>query len=226
VLALDDCVVDGGATRTEPGQEGAKPLPLPARYAERPAGTHHYDLPGAFMSGKAIAARGWTTGVAAVAVTHPPATGQDELDAALTTATDSGLDVWQPDDSADEIGLVNLALAAGAGLVTLLGVGITVALSAAESRADLATLAAIGAQPRRRRTLVGAQALVLSVVGTALGLLLGGVLGYAAGPLAGEVEFSVPWPSLGVTVVLVPLLAVAVAMVATRSTLPMVRRVD
>ena len=47
--------------------------------------------------------------------------------------------------------LVLLLVAAAAAFVTLVGVAISVALSAAEGRADLATLAAVGAPPRRRR---------------------------------------------------------------------------
>ena len=52
-----------------------------------------------------------------------------------------------------------LAIAAIAAFVTLVGVAISVALSAAEGRADLATLAAVGAAPRRRRALAASQAL-------------------------------------------------------------------
>jgi putative ABC transport system permease protein len=226
VVALDQCVVVNGATRAEAAQDGAKQAEIAARYVERPAGTYYWDLPGAYMSPEAIAAHGWSTSVTSVAVTYPADSGQDGLDAALTAAEDHGLDVWEPSDEAEQMGVLNLGLAAAAGLVTLLGVSMTVALSAAESRADLATLAAIGAQPRRRRMLAGAQALVLSAVGTVLGLVLGGVLGYAAGALTGKLDFAVPWSNLGITVVVVPLLAVAVAMVATRSKLPMVRRVE
>lgn len=227
VVSLDgECSVRSGTVRTEPQEEDAKPVVLSATVADRPAGTYYYDLPGAYISARAAAEQGWKVRVEEIAVRYPAETSQDDLDAALTSAEDHGFDVWRDQSEEDEIELVNLALAGGAGLITLLGVGITVALSAAESRADLATLAAVGARPRRRRTLAGAQALVLSGLGTALGLLLGGVLGYAMGPLSGESTFAVPWSNLGITVVVVPLLAIGVAMVATRSKLPMVRRVD
>jgi len=56
-------------------------------------------------------------------------------------------------------------LALIAGLVTLLGGAISVALSAAEGRADRATLAAVGAPPRRRRELVAMQALLVGGLG-------------------------------------------------------------
>lgn len=226
VVSLDECLVAGGKVRTEAYGEGQRSVALPARYEPRPAGTYYYDLPSAFISPAAAEKLGWTPAVDTVVVSHAPTATADDIDAAIVAAEDAGLETYDPNDKVEEIDLMNLALAGGAGLVTLLGVAVTVALSAAESRADLATLAAIGAQPRRRRTLAGAQALVLSVVGTVLGVLLGAVLGFAAGPLAGQLSFVVPWQNLGVTLLAVPLLAVVVATLVTRSKLPMVRRID
>ncbi|MGH3762684.1 FtsX-like permease family protein [Actinophytocola sp.] len=225
-VVLDDCVMANGTARTEPSTEGAEPVVLPARHQPRPDGTAYFSLPGAFVSPATARAHGWTETVDMAAVPHSASASADEVDAAITSAEDHGFDVWEHSETADELNVVNMSLAAGAGLVTLLGVAITVALSVAESRADLATLAAIGAQPRRRRTFAGAQAFVLSGLGTVLGVALGGVLGFAVGPLSGQLEFAVPWSNLAVTVAVVPLLAVAVAMVATRAKLPMVRRVD
>lgn len=222
VVALDECFVADGTTAVE----STSTAELPAVYEPRPAGTGYYFLPSGFVSAQTAKEQGWTVAVDTVAVRYSPSATQDDIDAAIATAEDHGLDVWRPDDPAEEIGLLNLALAAAAGLVTLLGVGVTIALSAAESRADLATLAAIGAPPRRRRTLAGTQALVLSGLGTVLGLVLGGVLGFATSTLTTNAAFTVPWSNLAVTAVVVPVLAVAVAMVSTRSKLPMVRRVE
>jgi putative ABC transport system permease protein len=225
-VVLDECAVRDGSTRTEPAEDGTGPVVLPAHHVEPPANTAYWELPGAFVSPKVAAEHGWTVGVDRVALTYPPTASEDDLDAALSAAEDHGLDTQQSTDEAGLMNLLNLALAGGAGLVTLLGVGITIALSAAESRADLATLAAIGARPRRRRMLAGAQAFVLSGLGTVLGVGLGGVLGFGMSSLNGQAMFAVPWPNLAVTVVAVPLLAVGVAMAVTRSRLPMVRRVD
>jgi hypothetical protein len=58
------------------------------------------------------------------------------------------------------------ALLIVAAFVTLVGVAISVALSAAEGRADLATLAAVGAPPRRRRALATSQALLVAGLGS------------------------------------------------------------
>jgi putative ABC transport system permease protein len=225
-VVLDECAIRDGVARTTPFEDGVEPVTLPAHYAARPEGTSYYELPGAFVSPKVAAEHGWRGGVDMVAMTYSPTASQDDIDAALTTAEDHGLESYQHEDDVAFTNLLNLALAGGAGLVTLLGVGITIALSAAESRADLATLAAIGARPRRRRVLAGAQAFVLSGLGTVLGVGLGGVLGFAMGALSGETAFAVPWQNLAITVVAVPLLAVGVAIVLTRSRLPMVRRVD
>ncbi|HWM56682.1 MAG TPA: FtsX-like permease family protein [Pseudonocardia sp.] len=227
VVALDECVVGaGGTARTEVFEDGPAPVELDAVHLEREPGTYFFALPAAFVSERTATELGWTARPAGVAVTYPAETSRDDIDTAFAAAEDAGLFLSAPSDLEGQIDLVNLALAGGAGLVTLLGVGITVALSGAESRADLATLAAIGAQPRRRRTLAGAQALVLSGLGTVLGVVVGGVLGYAMTPLAGETTFAWPWQSLLVTVLVVPLLAVGVAMVGTRARLPMSRRVD
>jgi putative ABC transport system permease protein len=226
VVALDECYLKDGQITTMPDEENEKAPLLPGRYEPRPENTSYFNLPSAFVSAETARELGWTSHASTVVVRYSPSATQDDIDTAIVAAQDKGLDAWEPSDIEDEANLVNLALAGGAGLVTLLGVAVTVALSAAESRADMATLAAIGAQPRRRRTFAGAQALVLSAVGTLLGLVLGGVLGFAAGPLAGEPAFAVPWSNLGITVFAVPLLAVGVAMLVTRAKLPMVRRLD
>ena len=78
-------------------------------------------------------------------------------------------------------------------VVTLLGVAISVSLSAAEGRADLATLAAVGAPPRRRRNLAAAQAWVLGQLGCLLGVGVGALYGYTAHAAFGSPHFAIPW---------------------------------
>ena len=82
-------------------------------------------------------------------------------------------------------------------VVTLLGVAISVSLSAAEGRADLATLAAVGAPPRRRRNLAAAQAWVLGQLGCLLGVGVGALYGYTAHAAFGSPHFMVPWQEIG-----------------------------
>ena len=120
--------------------------------------------------------------------------------------------------------LIGILLAAT--VVTLLGVAISVSLSAAEGRADLATLAAIGAPPRRRRSLAAAQAWVLGQLGCVLGVGVGALYGYTAHAAFGSPHFVVPWAEIGGIVVVVPLFAGLLAWLLTRSRLPMVSRID
>ncbi len=119
-----------------------------------------------------------------------------------------------------------LGVLGAATVVTLLGVAISVSLSAAEGRADLATLAAVGAPPRRRRNLAAAQAWVLGQLGCLLGVGVGALYGYTAHAAFGSPTFVIPWQEIGGIVIVVPLFAGLLAWLMTRSRLPMVRRVD
>jgi putative ABC transport system permease protein len=132
--------------------------------------------------------------------------------------------------SQDRIAVLVLA---GAALVIALGAtGIAVGLAAAESRADLATLAAVGAAPRMRRRVAGGQGAVVAVLGTALGVVAGSVLGIVIvlmlrhGQPVPDMswQLAVPWPELAALAVGIPVLATAAGFVFTRSRLPMVRR--
>lgn len=119
-----------------------------------------------------------------------------------------------------------LGILIAATVVTLLGVAISVSLSAAEGRADLATLAAVGAPPRRRRNLAAAQAWVLGQLGCLLGVGVGALYGYTAHAAFGSPRFMVPWLEIAGIVLFVPLFAGSLAWLLTRSQLPMVTRVD
>lgn len=119
-----------------------------------------------------------------------------------------------------------LGLMGAATVVTLLGVAISVSLSAAEGRADLATLAAVGAPPRRRRSLAAAQAWVLGELGCLLGVGVGALYGYTAHAAFGSPHFMIPWLEIAGIVIVVPLFAGLLAWLLTRSRLPMVSRVD
>jgi putative ABC transport system permease protein len=119
-----------------------------------------------------------------------------------------------------------LVVALIAGLVTLLGVAISVALSAAEGRADLATLAAVGAPPRRRRALVAMQALFVGGLGGLLGTALGTFVAFTARATTGSPDFVVPWWNLAAAGVGAPLVAALVAAACTRGRLPLVRRAE
>ncbi|WP_406067230.1 FtsX-like permease family protein [Micromonospora sp. NBC_01638] len=129
-----------------------------------------------------------------------------------------------------------LLLAAAAGLITVGAAGIATALAAAEGRAELTTLAAVGAAPALRRVLAICQAGVIAGLGSVLGIVAG--LGTAAivlfsvnrqyatdWPVPDPYPFLVPWPVLGV-LVLVPVVAMLGAGLFTRARLPIERRLD
>ena len=126
-------------------------------------------------------------------------------------------------------------------MITLGGTFAAVRLAAAEGRTDVSTLAAVGAGPAVRRRLAAAQAAVITVIGAGLGLLTGLLAGWAlvrrpqTSSASANLEpwlrryldgwpFAVPWSSVAVLVIGVPLLAIEIGYLATRSRLPLVRR--
>lgn len=110
-------------------------------------------------------------------------------------------------------------------LITLSAAGITTGLSLADSRSDHMTLAGVGAAPRLRKALAGAQALMTAALGSALGCLAGVVpaivIANATGMAASAV---VPWMQLLALLLAVPLTGAALAWMFTRARLPMSRR--
>jgi putative ABC transport system permease protein len=137
--------------------------------------------------------------------------------------------------------IVLVVLVGAALVVTLAGTFTAVGLAAAEGRADVATLAAVGASPAVRRRVSAAQAGVISGLGAALGVAAGVLAGwclvamqrvpngsfspgdtYVKRLLLWRLEF--PWLPLTALLLGVPLLAVLIGFSATRSRLPLVRR--
>ncbi|AEB43497.1 ABC transporter permease [Micromonospora maris] len=129
-----------------------------------------------------------------------------------------------------------LLLAGVSAVVTVGATASATGLAAAEGRADLSTLAAVGASPRVRRLLSLCQAGVIAVLGSALGIVAG--LGAAmiillstnqryvdTWPIEPPYPVIVPWITLGVLVA-VPLVAMVGAALFTRSRLPVERRMD
>jgi putative ABC transport system permease protein len=151
-------------------------------------------------------------------------TGDELAAVANVLGHDEALQIERGYESPARLWLIGLLGAAT--VVTLLGVAISVSLSAAEGRADLATLAAVGAPPRRRRNLAAAQAWVLGQLGCLLGVGVGALYGYTAHAAFGSPHFMVPWQEIGGIIVAVPLFAGLLAWLLTRSQLPMVSRMD
>lgn len=128
-----------------------------------------------------------------------------------------------------------LLIAGAAILVTLAAAWIATALAGTESLPDLATLQAVGAPPRIRRRFAAAQSAVITMTGVVLGAVTGLVLGATIVlaqrlPADGSVDprwmIDVPWRWVVLLVVAVPLLGALGSWVATRSRLPLGRRLD
>ena len=170
--------------------------------------------------------------------TAPSDGDQQKADGALAKLTDrTVLSVERGYQS--KAGLVGLGLAGFAGLVALGAAGIATGLAAADSQRDLTTLAAVGAEPRIRRSLSGFQCGVIAAMGTLLGAVCGlvpavalrKVQGLAADypgispeELADKSSVVLPWPTIAATVVVLPLLAAALAALLTRSRISLLRR--
>ncbi|MFD5467300.1 FtsX-like permease family protein [Kitasatospora sp. NPDC127059] len=136
-------------------------------------------------------------------------------------------------------GLIGLGLNGFAALVALGAAGIATGLAAADSQRDLTTLAAVGAEPRIRRSLSGFQCGVIAAMGTLLGTVCGvlpavalrKVQGLASSypgmspeEIAEKSSVVLPWPTVAATVVVLPLLAAGLAAVLTRSRISLLRR--
>jgi putative ABC transport system permease protein len=126
-------------------------------------------------------------------------------------------------------------LVAASALITLSAAAIGTGLAAADGRADLSTLAAVGASPRLRRGLSLSQSGVIAGLGSLLGSLAG--IGAAIAVLVALnqryvdvwpgpplLPIPVPWLSLVMALVVVPFVAILGAGLLTRSRLPIERR--
>ncbi|WP_326660090.1 FtsX-like permease family protein [Streptomyces sp. NBC_00385] len=173
------------------------------------------------------------------AVPHPPSDAEEQRVSAAIDQTGGGLWLQTEHGPSDRMSTVLLILTLFAGVVTLGAAAITTGLAKADAEADLTTLSAVGAPPRVRRTLSGFQCVVVALTGVLLGTAAGLVPAVALRlvdlrnsmdamreePM--ESAFTpivLPWATIGVLAVLVPLLAGVLAAVFTRSRLTLARR--
>jgi putative ABC transport system permease protein len=176
-------------------------------------------------------------GAVASAAKPPTAQEEDRMRGALRTLDLEGL-MFVERGYRSEYGMGLLALMLGSAVIVLGASGIATGLAAADGRADLATLAAVGASPRTRRSLAAAQSAATAGLGTLLGAVAGLVpavailraltrtVGFEDGHVVKQqvLPLVFPWSSFAVTLVVVPVLAALAAAALTRSRLPMVRR--
>jgi putative ABC transport system permease protein len=119
-------------------------------------------------------------------------------------------------DQIDNVLTVVLGLLAVAVLIALIGVANTLSLSVVERQRELGTLRALGMTRRQLQQSLAVEGVLVAIVGTATGIVLGLAYGWAGsiivlGPVIGT-ELALPWSQL-VAVVIVAIAAGALASV-------------
>ncbi|MFF2007662.1 FtsX-like permease family protein [Streptomyces sp. NPDC058195] len=170
---------------------------------------------------------------------HAPTSAENQRTRAVIDQAGGGIWVQAESGPLRTADAKLLILTLFAGVVTLGAAAIATGLAKADAEADLSTLSAVGAPPGVRRRLSGFQCLVVALTGVVLGTLAGVVPAVAlrlvdlGDALAAMRQFPMesaytpivlPWGTLGVIVVVVPLLAGLLAAAFTRSRLTSARR--
>ncbi|MET7670414.1 FtsX-like permease family protein [Micromonospora luteifusca] len=231
---LHDGLVTVRVNQVQPGtDQPTAAADLPGYALPEPAGQPQLLLSpsAARQLGLTWSPSGWVIGTS----TAPDRHRQERFTAALRNFGTFSLYVEYSGGPGDLSPLL-LLLAAAAGVITMGAAGIATALAAAEGRAELTTLAAVGAAPAVRRMLAICQAGVIAGLGSVLGIVAG--LGTAAivlfsvnrqyatsWPVPDPYPYLVPWPALGV-LVLVPVVSMLGAGLFTRARLPIERQLD
>ena len=161
----------------------------------------------------------------------PTEAEQEALTAALGGEYEVHVD--RPTESDVQQALTVLGLVAG--IITLAAAALATGLAAADGRRDLTTLAAVGATPTLRKLLSLSQAGVIAGIGgflgtaagagSALALLAALNVGYSGfWPQPEPNPLTVPWPTIAISLLVVPAVAMLGAALFTRSRLPIERR--
>ncbi|WP_026924609.1 ABC transporter permease [Glycomyces arizonensis] len=128
-----------------------------------------------------------------------------------------------------------LAVALLCGIVALGATAVSTGLIIAESKADMTTLGAVGAEPRVRKRFAMWQTLVIAWLGAGLGTAAG-LLGYVLirealnrglknqYPFEALYGWELPWANFGISLLAVPLIAAVGALLFTKARLPSERR--
>ncbi len=224
-VTFDVVTKDESQRSSEDGTEAVPTaVTLPATYV-RPT---EDAAPGLVYSAGAAKALGLTVRPGALLLDFSTLPTQDQQEAAtasLTASRSASGSLTVERGYVSQYGLGLLALIGGAAVITLGAAGIATGLAQADARADHATLAAVGAAPRARRSLAAAQALTVALLGTALGIAAGFVPALALIGAMDSLDVVVPWGRLLIVLVGIPLLAGALSWLLVRSRLPLERRV-
>lgn len=173
-------------------------------------------------------------------VTHTPTDAEQQATSAAFAQAGDGAYLqaaYGPGSRDEDVILWILALFAG--VVTLGAAAITTGLAKADAEADLTTLSAVGAPPGVRRSLSGFQCLVVALTGVLLGTVAGVVpavslrlidLREAMAAMRAEPMDSaytpivLPWETIGLLALVVPVLAGLLAAAFAGSRLKLTRR--
>jgi putative ABC transport system permease protein len=225
-------VVDGHVEVEHVGYDNQNQVPVEKVVARLPAAVVPFDDPNrsvsALLTPAAVRAahlptQPWAT---LVTTTRLPTPGEEAAARGAITKTGRFVDLYVERGFVAHNGLALLALLAASTLVTVGATGIATGLAAADSRPDLATLAAVGAAPRVRRRLAMAQAATVAALGSGLGILAGLVPAVSIVAARAEFPFVVPWVAIATTALGVPLVAALLVGAVTRSRLPLERRIE
>ncbi|MFI8434136.1 FtsX-like permease family protein [Streptomyces sp. NPDC079020] len=171
--------------------------------------------------------------------TRPPTEAEKQATSAAIDQAGGSAHVITENGSSSREDAILLILALFAGVVTLGAAAITTGLAKADAEADLTTLAAVGAAPGVRRSLSGFQCVVVALTGVLLGTAAGIVPAVALRLLdlrdaMGQMRLQplnsaytpivLPWLTIGLLAVVVPVLAGLLAAGLTRSRLTLSRR--
>ncbi|MEX5635014.1 FtsX-like permease family protein [Parafrankia sp. FMc2] len=224
---------DGDGAGDGAGGGGTREIVVPAARIPTSESSSGLTFGGLVLSPAAARDLGLRSAPAQIVASTDRTPTQAEVERLQAAAEDLGLGYPLVERGyVSEFGIGLLALAAGAALITLSATVITIGLAAVDGRADLATLAAVGASPGLRRRLAASQAGVVAGLGTVLGGIAGFLPGAATVLMMRQGDgvdgppwrLVIPWETLLIVTVAVPLLAVTAGWLFTRARLPMTRR--
>lgn len=214
--------VSEGKITAHLGRDGRRRVSLPAVYVPTSSGASLVTL----ISPAGARKLGLTSRIGGLvfSTSRMPTKGEEQRASAAIgrTGSEPGFRVERGYSGSYGPGL--LALLVASAVITLGAAGIATALAATEGRPDQATLAAVGATPRVRKLLASFQAATVAGLGTAMGIVAGFLPGAAIVVVDPAMRLLVPWTTLGVTLLAVPLLAMLAALALTRSRVPLERR--
>jgi len=203
-------------------------LVAPPEVIERGASRHRI---GALLSTDAAQARGWTLGSWELRVLAADGPIGADLETRLAQVLEpAGFRIyvergWQPSVEPLVWGITGTLV-----LLAVVAAAMSTVLGVAELRPFLGTFAAVGADPVLSRRLASAQAWLLGVVGSVLGVMVGLAIG---APLAiastshlGQITpvLALPWQLVAALVIGVPLVAAGVAAVSVPAHPSLARR--